>query len=290
MLNPKAHAEIMTIVVDCFAKDAAFQVSDRRLTDLHGKIFDDQRNKAVIVNGRLVFSYTGLAHIDGQRTDLWLAKAIAECATSDMSAVANHVRDKATVALSKIHCPSQFKRHAFRGTGWFRLKDEGWLSPGLITIHNSFDHTTGAFLDYPLPEFKVASFFPTELRGSCYMKNVGVTPTPAERATIFRLIRKCSKNPNATRGAVLHGLIRAVQWLSTHRGYTTIGSNVMAICIPKACVERFEGTGSYTFAGGNPQDTLPTFLYVNTDGFASSTFAPIFINGNKIIMRKNEVP
>ena len=64
----------MTIVLDCFARDAAFQISDRRLTDAAhpGVLIDDETNKALLLNGRVVFSYTGLASIDGQRTDEWL--------------------------------------------------------------------------------------------------------------------------------------------------------------------------------------------------------------------------
>jgi hypothetical protein len=67
----------VTLVLDCFARDAAFQVSDRRLVDPErGTIVDDETNKAVILNGRVVFSYTRLAKIRGQRTDEWLARAV----------------------------------------------------------------------------------------------------------------------------------------------------------------------------------------------------------------------
>lgn len=59
----------MTLILDCIARDAVFQVSDRRLTDAYGgTVVDDQSNKAVVVDGRVVFGYTGLATIDGQRT------------------------------------------------------------------------------------------------------------------------------------------------------------------------------------------------------------------------------
>ena len=202
----------MTLILDCIARDAVFQVSDRRLTDAYGgTVVDDQSNKAVVVDGRIVFGYTGLAIINGQRTDQWLAQVIADGPTQDMSAVANRIRDKATAAFSRLRCPTILKRHAFRGTGWFRLKNEDEPSPGLITVHNLFDHETGNLLDQPLPEFKVHSYFPAELRGGCLIRNVGIDPSPVERSTIFRLVSKCCKNKHATRGAVLQALIRSVQ-------------------------------------------------------------------------------
>ena len=194
-----------------------------------------------------------------------------------MVTVANRIREKATAAFSRLRCPTSFKRHAFRGTGWFRPKNEEELSPGLITVHNFFDHDTGDLLSQPLPEFKVHSHFPTELRDGCSIHNVGVTPSLAERSAIFRLVSKCCKNRHATRGAVLHALIRSVQWLSSHRNHTTVGSNVIAVCIPKACVDKFDGTGTYTIVPGNPQDNQPTFLYVNAEGYMSAKFSPLFI-------------
>ncbi|GKS58195.1 hypothetical protein YTPLAS18_17220 [Nitrospira sp.] len=267
----------MTLILDCFARDAAFQVSDRRLTDIHGNAVDDETNKAVVVDGRVVFGYTGLAQIEGERTDVWLAHVIAGGPTNNMRVVADRICHRATSAFQRLRCPIQFKRHAFRGTGWFRLKDEDWFSPGLITVHNYFDHNTGDPLPEPLGDFKVSSYFPTKLPGGCFIRNVGVTPSPAERAAIVKLVRKCAKNKNATRGAVLNALIQSVVWLSKNRAYRTIGSSVMAICLPRTCVEQFDGTGAYAMAPGMPQDSCPTFLYATTNQAIRVGFAPIFV-------------
>jgi hypothetical protein len=274
----------MTLVLDCFARDAAFQVSDRWLTDPErGAVVDDQTNKAVVVNGRVVFSYTGLARIEGQRTDEWLARAIADGPTEDMAAVARRVADKATVAFRRLNCESRFKRHAFRGTGWFRLKNEDWFSPGLITVHNAFDHNTGHWLSQPLNEFKVASYFPSKLPGGCFIRNVGVTATAEERSAVMRLVRKCANHPKATKRAVLDALVMAVQWLSKHRNYKTIGPSLMAICLPRSCVEKLDGTGAFVMFTGKPEDSAPTFLYVPAKGTTPISFGPIFVGGQIIL-------
>jgi hypothetical protein len=274
----------MTIVLDCFARDAAFQVSDRRLSDPDrpGIIIDDETNKAVLVNGRVIFSYTGLAAIDGQRTDEWLARAIADGPTEDMAAVAQRVRDKATAAFRRIRLPSRYKRHAFRGTGWFRLKNEDWLSPGLITVHNAFDHETGGWLNDSLPEFRVASYFPSKLPGGCFIRNVGVTPSERERDAIVRLVRKCATHRNATTSTVLDALVMVVQWLSKHRQYERIGPGLMVVCLPRSSVEKSDDR-TFTFSAGKPNDSTPTFFYVPAKGATPITFGPIFVVGQQIL-------
>jgi hypothetical protein len=273
----------MTIVLDCFARNAAFQISDRRLTDPDrpGKIVDDETNKAVLVNGRVIFSYTGLATIEGQRTDEWLAHAIADGPTDDMAAVAQRVSDKATTAFRRLRLVPRYKRHAFRGTGWFRLKNESWLSPGLITIHNAFDHETGGWLNDPLPEFRVASYFPSKLPGGCFIRNVGVTRSEQERGAIVRLVRKCAKHRNATTRTVLDALVMAVQWLSKHRRYETIGPGLMAVCLPQSSAEKADKT--FTFLAGKPNDSTPTFFYVSAKGATRIMFGPIFVFGQQIL-------
>jgi len=274
----------MTLVLDCFARDAAFQVSDRRLTDPErGTVVDDETNKAVVVNGRVVFSYTGLATIEGQPTDEWLARAIADGPTEDLAAVARRIADRATEAFRWLNYESRFKRHAFRGTGWFRLKNEDSYSPGLITVHNAFDHKTGCWLPQPLNEFKVASYFPSKLPGDCLIRNVGMTPTAHERSAIVRLVRKCASHPKATTLAVLDAIVMAVQWLSKHRRYKTIGSSFMAICLPRSCVEKFDGTGGFIMLAGKPEDSAPSFYYVPAEGAAPIFFGPIFVAGQTIL-------
>ena len=62
----------MTFVLSCVTPEYVYQVSDRRLTWLNGAqrghVVDDERNKSVLVDGRIAFAYTGLAEIGADHT------------------------------------------------------------------------------------------------------------------------------------------------------------------------------------------------------------------------------
>ena len=75
----------MTMLLACLTDELVYQVSDRRLTDVASSnvVVDDESNKAVVVDGRMVFTYTGLAKIGSERTDLWLARVIGDGRTDD---------------------------------------------------------------------------------------------------------------------------------------------------------------------------------------------------------------
>ena len=75
----------------------------------------------------------------------------------------------------------------------------------------------------------------------------------------------------------------AVQWLSKHRDYPTIGPNLMGVCLPRTSVENFERTGIFFASSGAPDETSPTFLYVPGEGVSPITFGPIFVVGQTIL-------
>ena len=126
----------MTLVLACLTDDAVYLVSDRRLTSSRPPhaVVDDDCNKAVFLDGRIAFGYTGLAEIAGTRTDDWLATALADGPTNDLSLTAARVAQRASADFASMHLPLEWKRHAFLGAGWFRLKGETTLAPGLLQI------------------------------------------------------------------------------------------------------------------------------------------------------------
>lgn len=68
----------------------AIQVSDRRLSDGKGTIFDDESNKAIIFTfdgGRFIVGYTGLARTRAFSTIQWLGRALRESAPPDYSSL-----------------------------------------------------------------------------------------------------------------------------------------------------------------------------------------------------------
>jgi hypothetical protein len=278
----------MTLILSCITEDAVYQVSDRQLTDPRtGFLFEDACNKAVFVDGRVAFGYTGLGAMGNQPTDVWLAHTIAGAGT-DMAAKTERVRQRAHVEVRRLPLPGHLKRHAFQGVGWFRLRPEGWLSPGLIWIHNTFDHQTGEFLSTALPEFRVASFFPFKLPGGYLLKHVGFDPTQSERSAVCRLIHKAVRHRRSTLKTVMDGLILSFRWLST-RHPDRIGASLMALCLPRRSVELFQETHRLPVLMGPPDDTAATFVYISSTG-SKVSFGPIVVMGGTVLSNFRHTP
>jgi hypothetical protein len=158
----------VTLILTCLTEDCAYQVSDRRLTsfDPPRGLIDDESNKALFVNGRVVFGYTGISRINGEKTDLWLTRIAAAAHTTDMAAVARRIRDEATSAFKRMTFASRHKRHAFQGAGWFSKPDGSGLRPGAITIQNTIDPTTHDWQPYARGRFDLGTDFPQLRRRS----------------------------------------------------------------------------------------------------------------------------
>ena len=65
----------MTFIISAATKNAVFQIADTRLTTPDGSLFDDEAVKTVIVHcydAKLSISYSGMALINGKRTDQWI--------------------------------------------------------------------------------------------------------------------------------------------------------------------------------------------------------------------------
>lgn len=272
----------MTLILSCLTKNTVFQISDRRLTNAAcpSEVLDDERNKAVVVDGRIVFGYTGLSEIRGEKTDDWLARIVSKASTRDMSQVACQIRDAATEDFGRMRLPSQYKYQAFQGAGWFRLKGEEHLCPGIVTIDNGIDHQTGSWLPAPMSEFRVSSQFPSKMPGECVLNSVGFTPSIQEKSAIVRLLRKCVKHRRATPHAVQHALIISMRWLSSRN--PTIGPGLMAVCLPKKSVEKSERTGQLMMLASAPNESTPTFVYVSATGL-TTWFGPHFVGGGSVI-------
>ena len=253
----------MTLVLTCLTDDAVYQVSDRRLTSFtppHTPI-DDESNKAVFVNGRVVFAYTGISQVEGQRTDIWLAHAIASRPSHDMNEIANHVKNKATAAFQHMKFASHYKRHAFQGAGWFSNPSGTSLRPGILTIHNALDPASRDWLTSAKHEFDLLSEFYTLKRNQFILSGVGLRPTPAERGGVHQLLRKCVHRGAGRSTAIIHALALSMRWLSRrYEPNSPIGRSLMAVCLPKVSAELYVKTGKFMAYASAPEKDSVTFL------------------------------
>jgi hypothetical protein len=97
----------MTLVITVLGNNKVVQVADTRLT-LNGKVHDAHAIKAVNVacaDAQLCIGYSGVAEIEGERTDRWLVKQIASTFDSGhhgIRAVTWSLAERAEQAMPKL--------------------------------------------------------------------------------------------------------------------------------------------------------------------------------------------
>ena len=249
----------MTLILACLTERAVYLLSDRRLVDGADpqRVIDDESNKVVVAEGRVVFGYSGLAMIGRERTAAWLARVIGDGPTRDWAQVSVRINDRATADFQKLSHRPELKRHAFMGVGWFLLRDSpDEFRPGIVVTDNAVDHATGDWLDRPLAGFHtgVQFPFPAKLPGGLLIDSIGIRLSPQEEHAVFRLVRRCVKRRDSTLRSVEQGLIIALRWLSSR--HPEIGPNLMSVYIPKAAVERADMTGEVLWLGSRDSDLM----------------------------------
>lgn len=258
----------MTLILSCVTPDCVFQVSDRRLTWVSGpnsgQVKEDERNKAVLVNGRFSFGYTGLAEVGSVRTDNWLANVVAKSSSRDMSQTLTAIRDSATEAFRSINLPAEIKRHAFQGVGWVFEKGFPSAVPGVLTVSNAIGNRW-EWLPAARESFdRRVALFPTLPRGFELM-SVGQDISDRHRRAVLRLVGRCAKH-SAPPGAFLRSLLLSMRWLGGW--YPTIGPSLMAVSIPKEAAEIVARTGRMEALLAGPLGRTASFLCFGPDGRA----------------------
>jgi hypothetical protein len=272
----------MTLVLAGATDSIVFQVSDRRLTMLTppGRLVDDERNKAVVVDGRLAIAYSGLAEICGIRTDLWLAEIVARWNRVELSELVQAIANSATRDFSRMQIDPRWRRHAFHGVGWYYNPSTRLLVNQAFKISNAIDERTGSWLPAALPEFRTWGPGEMPLNSGYFLESVGSRLHPSELGHLRAIADACVRRPEWHAPALLQGLARGVRELSQR--YDTIGPGVMAISLPRLSVETADRTGHSFAIVGRPEESVATFWYVTATGIAEA-LGPVFVNGSTII-------
>ncbi|MCK4829895.1 hypothetical protein KA005_79970 [bacterium] len=250
----------MTIILNCLTPKYAIQVSDRRLTLPNGDIFNDHSNKAIFVNGHIVFSYTGLAFIDGHtRNDDWfldvLANIYKEHPNGSFTTITEHIADRATETIRVLRISPTFKRLAFVGVGWGKSTSEAddRLRPIYFIISNTHGEN-GKWLTEAQPRFSVLPFTPSEEKRAMLVAD-GQPLSDDLRKRLRRQIDSCVAKEAGPR-SITRLLIAAVRIVAATN--PRVGRNLLVNCIPKDSVQ----PGRLIFMGKPPTSTVPTFTYV----------------------------
>src|SRR5260370_32467699 len=129
----------MTMILTCLTKDYVVQASDRRISDLDGKIPPkDQSNKALVYGNHFVFAYTGKAQLVSTSTIEWAAQRL--CERENLDDAIHHLRDRATSLMQNFYSGRRLSELmvAFVGAGFAEVQEYGrWhLKPLRIMISN----------------------------------------------------------------------------------------------------------------------------------------------------------
>jgi hypothetical protein len=229
----------MTLILSMFYRDHIIQVSDRRLTDSKGRLFDDDSNKAVFFENRILIAYTGLSNTGGQKTDHWLAQTLAEIEAESDSTYVNpdwlftKLADRATDAFQKISpaygLNKAQKRHAFVALGWYKRNNSGQYDPIFYSISNAFTENF-TWLVEAQDKFSVRRFPQQNTHYSAFLLQSGEQISIQRLNKLSRKIRECG-NRGTSPEAVLTLLVNAVR--NEAKTKRTIGQNLLIVSIPK---------------------------------------------------------
>ncbi len=124
----------MTLILSCFTEEFAIQAMDRRVTRVDRRLVDDARNKGVSVNGQYVVGYSGLAEINGEHTDAFVARTLAEASVKSNS-IFDRLADAAATSISRS---ARLHRHwtTFVAYGW-ESDDKGIFRPVVYIVSNA---------------------------------------------------------------------------------------------------------------------------------------------------------
>jgi hypothetical protein len=269
-------------------KDWVAQVSDRRLVWLEQDRVvrsDDERNKAVVWCGRLVFAYTGLGELGVERqTDLWLANRLSKI---DQPVAPGREVDQAHL-LGRLaeHCTEYFngprigrieetlRRHGFVAVGWARFAGERDFSPYIGVVSN-FEAGNDRELPSAERRFRVALVRLGRER-DFEISAVGHRPSPDE---LERFAGTVSEIRGDVYGAVE---LLATKVREVADRVDTVGRGLMINVLPRSAVRAGQAEHALILSG--PREGTATFLYVPPhDDLPGVSYGPVSVCAGSVM-------
>jgi hypothetical protein len=278
----------VTLVLSVLTQREVVQVSDRRFTysrpDGSVSSRNDEKNKAVLFCGRVVFAFTGRGDLGPKRsTDLWLAERICDVLSEesggDQGVVLERLAGKATHLFERAY---RGERHAFIGVGWARFggsasvapSDPDEFQPYLACLSNFHDHE-GRELE------QVQTSFSRFLR----------VLAPGEGGFLFDAPRHLDATERSALLARLaaadaarsvEGLVEALadQVHAVASRDPGVGHGLMINILPRRALGE---PGGMTALASGPLADAQTFLYVPPSGDTTVQLGPVSTCGGTIM-------
>lgn len=255
----------MTQVIGALTQEYVLLASDRRLTygegPQKGKIYDDDTCKLVSLCGTTGIAYSGVGEMKGRiPTHEWIAKTLAEAGCRDAPTAERTLLDRVPSGLSAT--PRELRRHIFLFAGWAYFEAPPTLRPYFAQITNFID-ASGKPTLAPLDFFNsFRRYLREQETHHCFL--VGEPITKARAEILERNLRRLIDREIGPKEA-LRLLIDEV--INTSKRCATVGSKVLAFCIPKKGAERFFAKGELVTIAALPNTETTAFSYFE-DGYS----------------------
>ena len=238
----------MTLIISCATQDYTIQVSDRRLTWRDKRLADDHQNKGVLFEFRMAFGYTGQAELEGEKTDIWLTKVLADSRCTSLSNALTLLKEQATLKFQNLNIPNTEKQHSFVAVGWSRQFKDPVFRPTITRTSNYSSLFRPTRTDPAHFENSVVI-----LRHNEYIRlfTDGATLPDDVKMRMRGKLRRQARRGDSPAEMVLT-LVRAIRACAAVN--PTVGNNLLSVVIPKAAIK----TTGFQFAstGGALSDTI----------------------------------
>ena len=294
----------MTLIITCLTHAFAVQASDRRVTLMDNSGIEDRANKALFLGWNTTWSYTGLAMLEGIRTDEWIWRRLKN-STLNLAETSDAVATKAQKAVRMIPFPremstaerDQARRLAFVVSGFIGLsKAAKELAPFLMVVSN-FHRPPGRWSSTADRNFSTWIYNPPA-RLPFVLFTAGQELGPTARTALVRNVRIA-----LARGVGRHGIARilvdAIRDVANVR--SSVGRSVMCSLVnsdPQSPedneirgapvhlsstedADRFRPADfngpSFIYAPGSPNDRVaffPMYIFPNKLSWGGGVFGP----------------
>jgi hypothetical protein len=220
----------MTLILTCLSAEYIVQVSDRRLTLASdpNQVSSEHANKAIFLDGRYIFGFTGLAKLGAQRADLWFAENINSLQNMPLG---DRLQALARMLPAAVrYAPPQHRTHAFIGAGFARMGSSAPIEPIAVQVSNFLNENGQP--RWPSCDFKVVvRRIPT---GKDFLLiGAGAKLNLQERTKLVRAVRKAREA-----GAGIQSVARIMAetiWKVANRN-ATVGHTAMICTLPRTAI------------------------------------------------------
>jgi len=263
----------MTLILSLATRDYIVQVSDRRLTigsgTRVGKVVDDDSNKATLFCSRMSFAYTGLADVDGKRTDKWMVDVLSKVKNDSLSDACHELVSAANAAFANIR-NKKIKRQAFVGIGWTRSGPHEPFKPIICNVTNALNDE----LEW-LPEANDSFRLQCRILEADEPYLFVATGQRLPRNINRELERNFSKISKRRIGPLAIGRVLAETIWKISSQNSTVGSRLLLVNLPKVAVEQPTGM----VLAKMPDENTISFMYFSPENKDGVIYGPNYVCG-----------